>query len=422
MPYPAWLPVLLGFLTATGPLSTDMYLPAFPAIEASLHGHPGTAQITLATWFAGLALGQVTQGTLSDRYGRRAPLMAGTLVYAAACAGCALSTDILTLSVCRFVAAFGGSASMVIPRAMVRDLADGHAAARLMSRLMLVMGAAPILAPTLGGAVLGVATWHAIFWVTTTYGLVCAVLVAFLMPETLPPARRIRLGLAGTVARFGSVARDRVFAGYALMGGFGMFGMFAYIGGSPPVLIGLGFTPAQYGMMFGCSAASFILASQVNPRLLPRFGAARVVRAACLAYAAAGAVLLAFALSGRGGAPAIVLPMMAAMGSMGFIMPNAAVGALSRHAHQAGSASALMGTVQFALAACAGVLVGVLDDGTARPMAVLMLLGALGTLAADRLRPRPAIPAPTPVPVAPQVLEQPPAAPVRTPSRPKETA
>src|SRR6195952_2751645 len=170
MAYPVWLPVLLGFLTAVGPLSTDMYLPAFPAIEASLGGQPGMAQITLATWFAGLAVGQITQGSLSDRYGRRGPLIFGTLVYSLANAGCALAPDIWTLSILRFIAAFGGSASMVIPRAIVRDLADGHAAARLMSRLMLVMGAAPILAPTLGGLVLGFASWHAIFWLTFAYG------------------------------------------------------------------------------------------------------------------------------------------------------------------------------------------------------------------------------------------------------------
>lgn len=388
MPYPAWLPVLLGFLTAVGPLSTDMYLPAFPAIEAALHGRPGTAQVTLAAWFAGLAVGQVTQGSLADRYGRRRPLFVGTLVYALANAGCALSTDITTLSLFRFVAAFGGSASMVIPRAIVRDLADGHAAARLMSRLILVMGAAPILAPTLGGAVLGFGSWHTIFWLTTGYGLLCAMLVSLLLPETLAARHRMKLGLVGTLARFGNVARDRVFLGYALMGGFGMFGMFAYIGGSPPVFIQrFGFTPEQYGMLFGLSAAMFIVCSQVSPRLLPRFGGARIVRVAAMAYAAAGLALLGFALWGHGHAATVVVPVMVAMGCMGFIMPNAAVGALSRHAHQAGSASALMGTMQFTLAACAGVLVGALSDGTARPMAAMLLLGALGAVAADRLRP-----------------------------------
>ena len=388
-PYPVWLPILLGVLTAVGPLSTDMYLPAFPAIEASLGGRPGTAQVTLAAWFVGLAVGQITQGSLSDRYGRRGPLIVGTLIYALANAGCALAPDLLTLSVLRFVAAFGGSASMVIPRAVVRDLADGHAAARLMSRLMLVMGAAPILAPTLGGLVLDVAPWHAIFWLTAVYGAACCAMVWRLLPDTLAPERRISLGVASLLSRYAGVLRDRVFLAYALMGGFGMFGMFAYIGGSSPVFIQrFAFTPASYGMLFGCSAAAFILASQVNPWLLLRFGAARVIRAGVSAYLAAALTMLACAVLQAGGVAGVVVPAVFAMGSMGLVMPNAAVGALSRHSGQAGSASAMMGTLQFCLAAASGVLVGVLTDGTPRPMAAMMVLGAVGTVAADRLRPR----------------------------------
>ena len=313
MAYSSWLPILLGFLTAVGPLSTDMYLPAFPAIEAALGGRPGSAQITLATWFAGLALGQITQGSLADRYGRRGPLMIGTLVYTLANSGCALAPDFTTLSVLRFIAAFGGSASMVIPRAIVRDLADGHAAARLMSRLMLVMGVAPILAPTLGGFVLNFATWHAIFWFTTVYGGVCCLLVWLYLPDTMSPAHRIKLGLAGIAMRFVSVARDRVFLGYALTGGFGMFGMFAYIGGSAPVFIQhFGFTPSQYGMLFGGSAAMFILSTQINPRILPRVGAQRVVRTALFTFVAGSFTMLIFAMLGRGGPAAVVLPSCSA--------------------------------------------------------------------------------------------------------------
>ena len=390
MKYPVWLPLLLGVLTAVGPLSTDMYLPAFPDIEASLGGRPGTAQITLATWFAGLAVGQITQGTLADRYGRRTPLIVGTAVYTLANAGCALAPDLLTLSVMRFVAAFGGSAGMVIPRAIVRDLADGHDAARLMSKLMLVMGVAPILAPTLGGLVLTVAPWHAIFWITTLYGGVCCLLVWRLLPDTLPVERRIRIGLFSLLPRFAGVLRDKVFLAYALMGGFGMFGMFAYIGGSAPVLIQrFHFTPPQYGMLFGLSAGMFILSSQINPRILPRLGAARVVRWGTGVFLAAALVLLVCAVLDVGGVYAVVGPVMVVMGAMGFVMPNSAVGALSRHAAQAGSASALMGTMQFCLAALSGVMVGYFTDGTARPMAALILLGAVGAFTADRLRPQP---------------------------------
>ena len=389
MAYKPWLPILLGFLTAVGPLSTDMYLPAFPAIEASLGGQPGTAQITLATWFAGLAIGQVTQGSLADRFGRRRPLLIGMIIYTAASAGCALAPGIGTLSAFRFIAAFGGSAGMVIPRAMVRDLADGHAAARLMSRLILVMGAAPILAPTLGGFVLTLAPWHAIFWLTTGYGAICCALISVLLPDTLSPAHRTKLGAAGVLRRFAAIARDRVFLGFALTGGCGMFGMFAYIGGSSPVFINhFGFSPERYGMLFGLSAAMYILGSQLNNRVLARFGAAAILQAALATLLVSSTALVAAAFLGLNRPAAVVGPVMLFMGSMGFVMPNATVGALSRHAAQAGSASALMGTIQFGLAACAGALVGVLSDGTPRPMAAMLLAGAIGAVLADRLRPR----------------------------------
>lgn len=386
---PSWLPLLLGFLTAVGPVSTDMYLPAFPDIEASLGGRPGTAQITLATWFAGLAVGQITQGTLSDRFGRRGPLIAGTLVYTVASAGCALAPSLWALSAWRFAAAFGGSASMVIPRAVVRDLADGHAAVRLMSRLMLVMGVTPILAPTLGGLVLSVASWHVIFWVAAAYGVLCAALVWRLLPDTLPLSARVRLGPIGLVVRYVAILRERGFITHALLGGMGMSAMFAYLGGSPPVFINLyHLTPPQYGILFGANAAGFIAASQINARIVPRFGTPRVMRAAAGLFLLAVCAVTASAWLRVGGLAGMLAPITAAMVCLGFILPNAAVGALSRHAAHAASASALMGTLQFLLGAVSGTLVGVLDDGTPRPMALLMLAGAAGAAVADRCRPR----------------------------------
>jgi DHA1 family bicyclomycin/chloramphenicol resistance-like MFS transporter len=388
MPFPSWLPALLGVLTAVGPVSTDMYLPAFPAIEASLGLPAGTAQITLAAWFAGLAVGQITQGTLSDRYGRRAPLIVGTAIYTLASAGCALSPDLVTLSSFRLIAAFGGSASMVIPRAMVRDLADGHAAARLMSRLMLVMGAAPILAPTLGGLVLGFGSWHLIFWIATIYGAICCAIVWFVMPDTLPAARRVKLSLHGMGIRYVAILQERGFITHALMGGCAMFGMFAFLGGSPDVFIDLyHLSPPQYGSLFGLSACGFITASQVSPRLLRRFGAERIMRTAVRVFVVAASTLTVVAFIQPANWILVALPICAATASMGFLIPNATVGALSRHAAHAGSASALMGTLQFCLGAVSGVLVGVGSDGTARPMAVLMLSGAVCAAIADLCRP-----------------------------------
>jgi DHA1 family bicyclomycin/chloramphenicol resistance-like MFS transporter len=384
-----WMPALLGFLTAIGPLSTDMYLPSFPAIEATYHTPSGTAQITLAAWFVGLAVGQITQGTLADRYGRRAPLMAGLAVFTLASIGCALAPSLSFLSIMRAVAAFGGSASMVIPRAVVRDLADGHAAARLMSQLMLVMGVAPILAPTLGGAVLSVASWHVIFWFGAFYGAGSLLLVWRMLPETLEPARRFRVGLAGVLARYISVFRERGFLVHASIGGLGMFGTFAYLAGSPPVYIGLfHLSPPVYGMLFGLCAGGYILASQINPLILHRFGAQMVLRVAVRGYFAATIVLAVFAFIGGFGVLSVFLPIWVSLFCMGFVQPNAAVGALSGHAAHAGSASALMGTMQFVLAAISGTAAGLLTDGTARPMAALMVFGAGCAVLADLWRSR----------------------------------
>jgi DHA1 family bicyclomycin/chloramphenicol resistance-like MFS transporter len=389
MGFPSWLPLLLGFLTAVGPISTDMYLPAFPALEAALHAPDGSAQITLATWFGGLAVGQITQGSLSDRFGRRGPLFVGTIVYALGSAACALAPDLFWLSVFRAFTAIGASASMVIPRAMVRDLSDGLAAARLMSKLMLVMGVAPILAPTLGSAVLGFASWRAIFWFAAAYGVLGSVLVWFALPETLPAAGRVKLSVGGLMQRYVNILRERVFLTHAAMGGTAFFGMFAYIGGSSPVFIeGLGLSTARYAMVFGICSAGFITASQVNARLLPRFGMFRTTRFAARVFWCATAALTAVAFSGHVSVLGLVLPLAAATTSMGFLMPNTTVGALTRHAAHAASASALMGTMQFLMGAVAGVAVGLLTDNTPRGMAALMLLGATCAVAIDLFRSR----------------------------------
>ena len=388
---PGWLPVLLGFLTAVGPVSTDMYLPAFPAIEASLGGQPGTAQITLAAWFAGLAVGQITQGTLSDRFGRRGPLMVGTAVYTLASIGCAISPSLFVLSICRFLSAIGGSASMVIPRAVVRDLTDGHAAVRLMSRLMLIMGVTPILAPTLGGLVLDLgASWHVIFWAAAAYGAICLLLVWRLLPDTLPPANRVRLGPGGLVLRYIAIVRERSFATHSALNAWAAFAMFAYLGGSPPVFIRLfHLTPVQYGILFGANASCYIFASQLNAHAVYRLGMSRVIAGATAGFVVSATAEFLIAWTRIDNLWITLFPLTLLWTSFGFLTPNAVVGALSRHSRRAASASALLGTMQYVLGAFAGLGVGVLEDGTARPMASLLLLGAIGAAIANALRPRP---------------------------------
>ncbi len=386
---PRWLPLLLGFLTAVGPLSTDMYLPAFPAIEAELGTGWGGVQITLAAWFVGLAVGQLVQGTLADRLGRRRPLVIGTAIYTVASVGCALAPDMITLSFWRCVAAFGGAASAVIPRAMVRDLATGHEAAKLMSRLMLVMGAAPILAPTIGGLLLVGGGWRTIFWASAFYGAASCALAWTLLPETLPPHMRSRRSPLGMLADFGRIATERGFITHAVMGGAAMFAVFAFISGAPDVYIQqYGIAPAQFGLFFGISATGFIAASQVNPWLLRRLGTRRVPTLALQASFAAVVVMAVCAATGFGGFLGIFIPSVVALASTGLVFPNSAVGALARHATRAGSASALMGTLQFALAALGAALVGALSNGTPLPMALMMMLGVGLAAAAAGFRPR----------------------------------
>ena len=386
---PRWLPLLLGFLTAVGPISTDMYLPAFPAIEAELGTARGSVEITLAAWFVGLAVGQLVQGTLADRLGRRAPLLVGTAIYTLASIGCALAPDMTALAAFRCIAAFGGAASAVIPRAMVRDLADGLAAARLMSRLMLVMGAAPILAPTVGGLLLGAGGWRTIFWVSAAYGGLSCLLAWRLLPETLPPALRLRRSFVNLLGDFLQIGRERGFITNACMAAAAMYAVFVFIGGAPSVYIEyFDIPPERFGLLFAVSATGFIGASQFNPMLLRRFGPRHVPAYALRVSAAAVLLLAAAAFTGIGGMWGIFVPSVIALACTGLVFPNAAVGALSRHSSRAGSASALLGTLQFTCAATGSALVGALADGTPRPMALLMLLGAGAALGAEWLRPR----------------------------------
>ena len=388
--HPAWLPYLLGLFIAVGPAATDMYLPAFPAVEATFGTPSGTAQLTLATWFAGLAIGQITQGTLSDRFGRRIPLMVGFFVFTLSTIGCALAPSLTWLAIFRTTAAFGASAGMVIARAVVRDLSEGQAAAIMMSRLMLVMGVAPILAPTIGGAILAFAHWRVIFWVLALYGAACVIVAWRVLPETLPPERRLRLSLAEQVARYVMIVREKIFLTHAIMGGCSTFCMFAYLSGSSPVFeLGFGLNPSQFALIFGLCAVALIICSQLNARLLPRVGLSRmltrVARISCLGTI----VLLAVAFSGIHGLALVVAPLVVVIGCQGFANANTTAGALSRHAGHAGSAAALMGTFQFSLGAISGVLVGLLTDGTPRGMAAMMFCGMFGAVIADLFRVRP---------------------------------
>jgi DHA1 family bicyclomycin/chloramphenicol resistance-like MFS transporter len=380
--WPRWLPRLLGYFVAVGPAAIDMYLPAFPAVEATFHTAPGTAQLTLAAWFAGLAVGQLMQGTLSDR-------LIGFTLFTLAMVGSALAPNMTVLAVLRFVGAIGASAGMVISRAVVRDLAEGTRGAILMSRLVLVMGVAPILAPSIGAAFLTFASWRFIFWFQAVYGASCALLAWRILPETLPEGRRIKVGAAQIVTRYASILREPVFRAHAIMGMATTFCMFAYLGGSSPVFIqGFGLSPSRFGLIFGLCSCGLIAGSQINARLLPRLGLSFMLRLICRVSLAATTVLLVLSWSGVHVLWVIVAPVFLALSCQGFTNGNVTAGALSRHAAHAGSAAALMGVGQFALGATSGLLVGLLTDGTPRGMALLMFAGSLCAVIADLYRPR----------------------------------
>jgi DHA1 family bicyclomycin/chloramphenicol resistance-like MFS transporter len=312
------------------------------------------------------------------------------ILYTLASVGCALSASLAGFSLFRMLAAWGGSAGMVVPRAMVRDLADGPEAARLLSRLMLVMGVVPILAPAAGGLALeALGSWRFIFWLAAAYGALSTLLVALFLPDTLPPARRVRVGPLALLHRYGAIARERQFLTSALCNAFGISGIFAYLAGSPDAyLTTYHVRPPVYGLLFGLNAAGYIFTAQFNAPLLLRLGIDRVIRAMSLIAFAATSLLLIDALSGAGGVAGLALPLFFYLATMGILLPAATVAALSPHAAHAASASALMGSAQFVCGAMAGGLVGAFADGSPRPMAAVMFALAAALLFIQRYRPR----------------------------------
>lgn len=378
------LTFILGALSAFAPMSIDMYLPSLPALAREFGATTTAAQWTLSAFFLGLAIGQALYGPLADRLGRKPPLYLGLSLYVLASAGCALATSIESLIALRFVQALGGCAGVVIARAVVRDLFDQRGSARMMSTMMLVMGAAPMLAPLAGGWLAAIAGWRAIFWTLFGFGLACMAATFSGLPETRP-GHTVRPGIGAALRGYGRLLTHRRFLGYTFAGGFAQGGMFAYISGSPFVFIDVYGVPAQaYGWLFGLNALGLITASQVNARLVARLGPDRLLGRANAANALFGLALVATAWSGIGGFAGILVPLFGYVASLGFSIPNAAAGAMAPFPEQAGSASALLGTVQFTIAAGAGATVGATHDGTALPMAVVIAACGVTAFAVQR--------------------------------------
>ncbi|MFG1887495.1 multidrug effflux MFS transporter [Micromonospora sp. NPDC049051] len=381
--------VLLGVLTSVGPLSLDTYLPAFPAMTGDLSASQAQIQLSLTACLIGMALGQFVTGPLSDRFGRRRPVLVGVAAYTLLSLVCAAVPTAETLAAARLAQGFAGGMGVVVARAVVRDLYSGREAAKYFSRLTLVFGVAPMAAPALGSLVLRVGDWRAIFVALAVIGALLAAAVAWRLPETLPAARRSTGGLAATAAAGRSLLTDRIFLGYALAQGLAFAALFAYISGSSFVFQDVfGVSAGAYSLVFGVNALGLVAAGQLNARLLDRFPPRTLLMRSLGVGLLATAVLLAGALLGS--LPLVAVALFVFVGSLGMVMPNGTALALDRHPAHAGTAAALVGTIQSLVAASAVPLVGLGGEGSAVPMAVVVAgaavasLTVVGTLARTR--------------------------------------
>ncbi|KAB1098676.1 MULTISPECIES: multidrug effflux MFS transporter [Micromonospora] len=380
--------VLLGTLTAIGPLSLDMYLPAFPAMTRDLGADQAGIQLSLTTCLIGLALGQLVTGPLSDRWGRRRPVLVGVVAYTVLALACAAAPNAPLLAAARFAQGVAGGMGVVVARAVVRDLYSGRDAAKYFSRLTLVFGVAPVAAPGVGSLVLRFGSWRAVFVALAVIGAVLAVAVALRLPETLPAERRSTGGLGATVRTMRSLLADRVYLGYALTQGFAFAGLFAYISGSSFVFQDVfGVSAAVFSVIFGVNALALVAVGQANARLLDRFTPRRLLVTTLVVGLVTAVGVLSGALAGSLAVTAVAL--FAFVGSLGMVMPNSTALALDAHARHAGTAAALMGGIQSVVGALAAPLVGLGGEGSALPMAVVLAGAAFLSLTAVLTMTRP---------------------------------
>lgn len=377
--------IVLGVMVALGPLTIDMYLPALPKIADELGVSSSVAQLTLTGTLAGLALGQLVVGPLSDSLGRRRPLMAGIVLHMLASLLCLFAPNIELLGIARGLQGMGAAAAMVVAIAVVGDLFTDSAAATVMSRLMLVLGVAPVVAPSLGAAVLLKASWHWVFAALVVIAGLLLLVAALTLPETLPASHRRPLKVRGIAATYLELLRDVRFVVLVLVAALGMSGLFAYIAAAPFVLQGrYGLDQQAFALVFGAGAIALIAATQCNVALLRRFSPQTIVLWALVVAAVAGAVFVGLSLAHLGGLAGFVVPVWVVLAAMGLVIPNAPAVALTRHPDAAGTAAALLGAAQFGLGAAIAPLVGALGNdefALASVMTVGMVIALLALMA-----------------------------------------
>lgn len=360
---------ILGGLSALAPFSIDMYLPAFPAIAAGLNTDISQVALSLTSYFIGISIGQLFYGPITDKYGRKKPLLFGLAVFLLASVGCALSPSINWLIAMRVLLALGGCVGMVVSRAVVRDQFPVTEIAKIFSILMLITGVAPIVAPTIGGWILTVSSWRTIFYFLTAFSLVLIITVWRYLPESKNRNRSKSLKAKDVLKDFSDVFAERTFILYAMAGSIGMAGMFAYISGSPFVFMEyFGFTEAQFGWVFGGNAMGFIIGSQFNRVLLNRFTSLQVITMSSVVLAIAAIIMITLLSLGLLTAPLLIALLVTSLFSMGLLVPNTTAMGLAPFTYNAGSASALIGFIQMVCGAGLSALVSALHDNTMFPM------------------------------------------------------
>ena len=384
-PVPRHLVLLLGALTAFGAVSVDIYLPAFPQITRDFGAHPGAVQLTLAVFLLSIAVGQAFYGPMSDRWGRRRPLLAGCALYTFGSLAGALAPSMEVLLAARVLQALGAAAGMVISRAVVRDLFDERSSTHIFSNLMLIMGVAPIVAPWVGGQLLVLGSWRLIFFLMAAFGCFCFLASAWALPESLPPSRRLQHGVFGVFRTYGTLVGNRNFLGYALVAGCTAGTHFAYLAGVSFVYIELyGISAQNFGLFFAVNALGLIGAAQVNRLLLRRFTSRSILAFALATNMTTGLALAVCGATRWGGFPMLVGLFFVSLSSVGMSFPNLMAAALAPFGRAAGSASSVLGTVQFAVGGLSGALVGLLHNGTAFPMTAMLAACATGGFIALR--------------------------------------
>lgn len=372
--------LILGTLSAFGPLSLDMYLPALPMLADEFGSSTSYAQLSLTACMIGLALGQLLAGPLSDVRGRRIPLIAGLVLYTIASVLCLVSPTMGSFVILRFIQGLAGAAGIVISRAIVRDVYEGPELTRFFSLLMLINGVAPIAAPIIGGQILTYTSWRGVFILLSLIGVLALLAVILGLGETLPVQKRSSGGLKQTLMTFSRIARDRRFMGYALSQGFAAAGMFAYISGSPFVLQKIyGVSPQLFSICFAINGLGIILASQIAGRLAGKVSETRLLIAGLITAAVGGTSLLISILAG-GGLMSVLIPLFLVVSSVGLINTASFALAMANQAKSAGSASALIGVMTFLFGGIVAPLVGLGGEHTAVPMGIVIACADLGAL------------------------------------------